>query len=62
LVLDESFAAGDEGGAAGLNEYPWQGLNGSGEPVASGGYVLVIDANSNGSTLHTMRRKIALVR
>jgi hypothetical protein len=61
-VLDESFAAGDTGGTAGLNEYLWQGLNGSGEPVASGGYVLVIDANSNGSTLHTMRRKIALVR
>jgi hypothetical protein len=62
LVLDETFAAGDVGGTAGLNEYLWHGINGSGEPVGSGGYLLVIEANSNGSTLHTMRRKIALVR
>jgi hypothetical protein len=62
LVLSETFAAGDAGAMSGLYEYLWSGLNGTGDPVGSGGYLLVIEASSNGSTLHSMRRKIALVR
>jgi hypothetical protein len=61
LVLDREFAAGDEGGRAGLNEVPWDGTNGDGERVASGGYVLFLEAEGNGATLHEMRRKIGVV-
>jgi hypothetical protein len=62
LVLKRQFALGSEGGRAGLNEYPWNGRNGQGETVASGGYILVINAEGTGETLHVMRRKIAVVR
>ena len=62
LVRDEVFEAGRPGGVAGLNEWQWDGRNGEGEIVASGGYILQIDATGNGETLHTMRRKIAVVR
>lgn len=61
LVLDREFAAGDEGGQAGLNEVTWDGTNGDGERVASGGYVLYLEAEGNGATLHEMRRKIGVV-
>jgi hypothetical protein len=61
LVLDRHFAAGDLGGAAGLNEITWDGLNGDGDPVASGGYVLRVEAQGSGSTQHIMRRKIGVV-
>ena len=44
LVLDRQFTAGDQGGSTGLNEVPWDGRNGNGDPVASGGYILFIEA------------------
>ena len=62
LVLKQVFANGGQGGVAGLNEFKWDGRNGKGEPVASGGYILVIGASREGETLHTMRHKIAVVR
>ncbi len=62
LVLDREFAPGGDGGRAGLNEFRWDGTNGTGDPVASGGYVLLVEAEAGGTTLHTMRRKIGVVR
>jgi hypothetical protein len=62
LVLKQVFANGGQGGVTGLNEFKWDGRNGKGEPVASGGYILVIEASREGETLHTMRHKIAVVR
>ena len=62
LVFQKSFPSGQVGGRTGLNEVTWDGRNGSGQEVASGGYVLEIQAAGNGETLHTMRRKIAVVR
>lgn len=47
---------------AGLNQWTWDGRNGNGDVVASGGYIAFIEAQGNGSTLHVMRRKIAVVR
>ena len=61
LVLDKQFATGDEGGQAGDNFVSWDGRNGNGEPVASGGYILFIEAEGNGATMHVMRRKIGVV-
>jgi len=62
LVFEKSFASGQPGGRTGLNQFVWDGRNGAGEIVASGGYVLDVQAAGNGETLHTMRRKIAVVR
>ncbi len=62
LVLREHFAQGSFGGTVGLNEVQWDGRNGKGDFVSSGGYILVIEANSEGETLHVMRRKLAVVR
>ena len=62
LVLREELSAGGPGGLEGLNEYKWDGRNGSGDYVSSGGYILVIEATGGGETLHVMRRKIAVVR
>ena len=61
LVLDRQYAAGDVGGSTGLNEIPWDGRNGSGEPVASGGYIFYVEAEGNGATQHVMRRKVGVV-
>ncbi len=61
LVIDREYAAGDQGGLSGLNEVQWDGRNGNGDPVASGGYVLFVEAEGNGATLHVMRRKIGVV-
>jgi hypothetical protein len=61
LVLDRQFATGDQGGQAGLNEVTWDGRNGDGEIVASGGYIALIEAEGNGATMHVMRRKIGVV-
>ena len=61
LVLSQQFATGSNGGQAGLNEVPWDGRNGDGDPVASGGYILFIEAEGNGATMHVMRRKIGVV-
>jgi hypothetical protein len=62
LVLDREFAPGTEGGRVGLNTWPWDGRNGEGRTVASGGYVVLVEAQGTGETLHVMRRKIAAVR
>ncbi len=61
LVLRKEFPLGTAGGMAGLNEFVWDGRNGKGDMVASGGYLLVIEAEGVGETLHSMRRKIAVV-
>jgi hypothetical protein len=62
LVWQKSFSPGSEGGTSGLNTVLWDGKNGKGDIVASGGYVLHIEAAGQGETLHTMSRKIAVVR
>jgi hypothetical protein len=62
LVFEKTFASGLQGGTAGLNEFVWDGKNGDGKTVATGGYIVYIQANGNGETLHSMRRKIAVVR
>ena len=62
LVLYRAYPSGQPGGTVGLNEISWDGRNGQGEPVASGGYVLTVEAESGGETIHTMRRKIGVVR
>ncbi len=62
LVLREDFARGEEGGVVGLNEYEWDGRNGKGDFVSSGGYIVVVEAEGNGETLHVMRRRVAVVR
>jgi hypothetical protein len=62
LVRDESFARGAVGGRAGLNEWAWDGRNGRGSLIASGGYLILIEAQGTGETQHVMRRKIAVVR
>jgi hypothetical protein len=62
LVLKRDFESGTQGGTVGLNEVTWDGRNGNGQLVASGGYILVIEAVRNGETIHTMRRKIGVVR
>lgn len=62
LVREESFPYAGAGGTAGLNEWTWDGRNGNGTVVASGGYVALIEAEGNGQTLHVMRRRIAVVR
>ncbi len=62
LVLQRTFPSGESGGLAGLNEWAWDGRNGAGATVASGGYIALVEAKGTGETLHVMRRKIAAVR
>jgi hypothetical protein len=62
LVLDRTFNRGETGGTAGLNEFQWDGRNGGGQLVASGGYLALVEAQGTGETLHVMRRKLAAVR
>jgi hypothetical protein len=62
LVLEKKFFAGDPGAIEGLNEFQWDGRNGNGDPVASGGYLVAVDAENNGETQHLNRRKIGVVR
>jgi hypothetical protein len=62
LVLDREYASGSTGGSAGLNEVAWDGRNGEGQAVASGGYVLYVQAEGEGVTMHVMRRKLGVVR
>jgi hypothetical protein len=63
LVLCKTFASGRTGGMEGLNEFSWDGCNGDGRIVSSGGYIAVLQAESrSGTTIHTMRRRIAVVR
>jgi len=61
-VLERTFARGAAGGSAGENAVTWDGRNGRGEVVASGGYVLLLEAQGTGNTLHVIRRKIGVVR
>ena len=62
LVRREVFERGAEGGQAGANEWVWDGRNGSGSVVASGGYIALLEAQGAGETLHVVRRKIAVIR
>ena len=62
LVRREDFARTSIGGVSGLNEWVWDGRNGDGAVVASGGYIALVEAEGIGQTLHVMRRKIAVVR
>jgi len=62
LVREEAFDRASPGGSAGLNEWEWDGRNGQGAFVASGGYLVLIEAEGNGETLHVMRRRVAVVR
>ncbi len=62
LVRRAEFARSATGGRAGLNEFVWDGKNGKGETVSSGGYVVLIEAQGTGETLHVIRRKVAVVR
>lgn len=62
LVLREQFQRGAVGGRAGLNTFVWDGRNGRGDVVASGGYIALLEAQGVGETLHVMRRRIAVVR
>jgi len=62
LVLEKQFDNGGSGGVVGLNEWQWDGRNGEGDFVASGGYIVIIEAEANGETFHVMRRKIGVVR
>jgi hypothetical protein len=62
LVRRVAFDKAAVGGAAGLNQYVWDGKNGKGDVVASGGYIVLIEAQGTGETLHVIRRKVAVVR
>jgi hypothetical protein len=62
LVLDRTFTRGAVGGLAGLNEWVWDGKNGAGRTVSSGGYLALLEAQGSGETLHLMRRKLAVIR
>jgi hypothetical protein len=62
LVRREVFDRGAEGGRAGANEWVWDGRNGSGAVIASGGYIALLEAQGVGETLHVVRRKIAAIR
>jgi flagellar hook assembly protein FlgD len=61
-VLEQVFDSGKPGGTVGLNEYSWNGRNGDGNVVASGGYIVVVEAVRNGETINNMRRKVGVVR
>ena len=62
LVLRQEFPTGASGGMAGLNNWEWDGRNGKGDFVSSGGYLVVVTAEGAGETIHVMRRKVAVVR
>lgn len=62
LVRETVYQAGDNGGVQGINQVEWDGRNGEGDQVASGGYILTVEAVRLGETIHKMRRHIAVVR
>jgi hypothetical protein len=62
LVLEHTFARATPGGMPGLNEWVWDGKNGQGRVVASGGYVALVEAQGTGETQYVIRRRIAVVR
>jgi hypothetical protein len=61
LVREQNFTRAGTGGSAGLNEWVWDGKNGSGSVVASGGYIAMIEADA-GQKQNVMKRSIAVVR
>jgi len=62
LVREQTFASAGSGGSAGLNQWVWDGRNGSGGVVASGGYVALIETEGSGQAQRTMKHWIAVVR
>ena len=62
LVFQRRYEPGSVGGSQGINEIEWDGRNGEGEFVASGGYILYVEAQDQGETIHQIRRRIAVVR
>ena len=62
LVRRIQYDRGAPGGLAGLNQLVWDGRNGDGQVVSSGGYLVLIEAAGPGETLHVIRRKVAVVR
>jgi hypothetical protein len=58
LVLDKTFEQAGPGGMSGLNEFVWDGRNGNGVLVGTGGYIVLVEAGGTG----VMRRKVAVVR
>jgi hypothetical protein len=62
LVLRHVFERNTPGGMAGLNEWVWDGRNGQGQVVASGGYVALVEATGTGETQYVIRRRVAVVR
>ena len=61
-VLRKDFRSGSPGGMSGLNEFAWDGRNGNGNYVSSGGYIVLVEAEGHGETLHVMRRRVGVVR
>jgi hypothetical protein len=59
-VRQWEFAAGDPGGKAGPNTFPWDGSNEGGGKVAAGGYILRIEVRGSKGTT-TVIRKIGIV-
>lgn len=62
LVFETDYAAGETGGTEGENLILWDGRNGQGTLVASGGYILQVEAERDGESIHKMRRRIGVVR
>jgi hypothetical protein len=59
-VREWEFAAGQNGGKAGPNVFPWDGADSGGSHVAAGGYIMRIEViGSKGST--TVIRKIGVL-
>ena len=61
-MREVNFNRGATGGTSGLNTWQWDGRNGAGDVVASGGYIVLLEAQGAGQTVNVMRRKIAVVR
>ena len=62
LVFQRRYDPGTVGGSQGINEIEWDGRNGDGDFVSSGGYILYVEAQDQGETIHQIRRRIAVVR
>ncbi|MBI5700086.1 S8 family serine peptidase [Candidatus Saganbacteria bacterium] len=62
LVWQKSFGAGEQGGKAGANLAPWNGLNLFGEMVEGGVYLFKIVAQSGGSKKVIGSGKIIILR
>jgi hypothetical protein len=62
LVRRVVFDRATPGGMNGNNAWDWDGKNGDGTLVASGGYIMLLEAQGTGGTINVIRRKIAVVR